>query len=294
MFHGEHMSTATRHDKLQRLKLLKQKQAELLQLQAQEEQRNRIYFFNPLESSRRDFKYQDEIIEGFHAGKKICVWTAPNKVGKTVVGSVITPSWALGFEPWHRLPDGTLRPSSLGIKPPVRIRITGENWENHLGETIIPELKKWIPENMCRITKNNLGYESFFEFPNGSTFELMTYKQDISVFESWLGHGWWADEPPPRPIFTGMSRGLFYYGGKALLTMTPLKEAWIYDDLILSERPDVFNNSDTNLWDNPQIYDHDMKILKDCGLTEGEALEFMKKQITFTWGNADEPAPGLS
>ncbi len=41
----------------------------------------------------------------------------------------------------------------------------------------------------------------------------------------------WYDEPPPRPHYIATSRGLIDNNGWSIFTLTPLKEAWIMDEL---------------------------------------------------------------
>lgn len=207
----------------------------------------------------------------------------------TTIGACLVHSWANGYEPWNpvldtfegavRVGDRFFMPSSLGIKPPVDIRITGEDWEQHLACVIVPELKKWAREDEYEVKKNNVGVEATWRHKaTGSTLGLMTYKQDPDLYESWLGHGWWPDEPPPEPIWSGMSRGLFITGGKVFMSMTPLKEPWIYDDLIMSMRPDIKIIEDVSLWDCPHLYNDDLNTLMKCGFTKEEAEKFLSVQ----------------
>ncbi len=250
---------------------------------------NLTYFFEPLASSRRDNPYQQNIIDFFHAGKKIVVAPVSNKVGKTAVSSNIIISWCMGYEPWSRVPRGTtdavevdgefFRASSLGKSPPVRIRVTGEDWTHSIGQTIIPELIKWAPKGAYTTRKNSQGVEYLWKWHNGSTIEIMTHDQDVKLFESWLGDGWWPDEPPPYPIWSAMARGLFMTGGKVLMPTTPLKEAWVLDELVLSGRPDVGVIDDVNVWDNPMLYDHDTEELKKTGLSDDNIEAYFKESM---------------
>jgi hypothetical protein len=255
---------------------------------------NKIYFFKPLESSRRNMPYQTRLIDSFHKGNNIVVMPAPNKIGKSACSACIVISWCLGYEPWTRMAPNApnaveingewFRESGLGRMPsksnPVKIRITGEDWTHSIGQTIVPELKKWAPEGQYSTRKNSQGIEFLWDWNNGAaSLELMTHDQDMKLFESWIGDGWWADEPPPHPIWSAMSRGLFMRNGKVLMPTTPLREAWILDELVLAGRPDVAVIDGLNLWDNPLLYDHDMKVLTDAGVPESAATEFFDISI---------------
>jgi hypothetical protein len=190
---------------------------------------------------------------------------APNKIGKTFWASAIFVSWALGYQPW----DG--QPSTLGIKPPVDLRITGEDFRHHLGRTVVPALEHWAPEGSYTTKKNSHSVKYLWEFKNGSVIELMTHDQDISLFESWMGHGWWPDEPPKQNIFTGMSRGLFSKGGKVLIPVTPLKEDWMLDDLVLSGRRDVGLLDGLTILDNDVLFNEDVAFLSQ--FLDGQQIE---------------------
>jgi hypothetical protein len=216
---------------------------------------------------------------------------APNKIGKTGVAANVLVSWALGYEPWNpvnkdhpkavRVGEEYFHESSLGKAPPVRIRITGEDWTFSVGQVIVPELKKWAPKGTYETRKNSQGVEYFWKWFNGSTFEIMTHDQDVRLFESWLGDGWVADEPPPYNIWSAMSRGLFSTGGKVLMLTTPLRQPWVLDELVLSGRPDVGIIDDLNIWDNPVLYQHDIDVLTEHGLSEAQIEEFMQASMLF-------------
>lgn len=292
--------TPSRQDVLKRLaEINRLKQSKLAAIERTKRQFG-IYFYKPLASSCRDNPYQKEITEPFHRGKRINIVPSPNKMGKTVGAVATVASWTFGFEPWNRLPEGHpeavehnggfFRRSSLGHMPnpsnPIAIRITGEDWEHHMNKVVVPELKKWIPAGMYETRKNHMGVEAFWEIKTGATLELMTHSQDDDLFEAWYGHAWWSDEPPKQSIYGAMSRGLMLSKGKTLMTMTPLKEAWVLDDLILSGRPEINVVQDVMLWDNPLLYDHDYKVLQDAGLSHKEIVEFFNRQIRWAWGDA--------
>lgn len=265
-----------------RLKLLKKK-AEIEEVIALEEmlkKKNLISMFEP-------YEYQQKALDMFHSGKNVVVMPCSNKVGKTAFLACLGLSWCLGYEPWNEIPESDFSvrvgdkfymPSSLGIMPPVRLRVTGEDWEKHVALTLLPEFKKWAHDETYTTKKNNMSIEALWEFKNGSSFDVMTYRQPLEQFEGWLGHGWLADEPPPQEIWSAMSRGLFTLGGKVFLSMTPLSEAWVLDELVLSNRPDVGTILDICIWDNPELYKHDKNVLVKVGFSEDGAVEWLEKQ----------------
>jgi len=243
------------------------------------------------------------------ARNTITVIPAPNKIGKTASSLCIMFSWLLGYEPWFRVGedfpgavhDGGFfyRPSSLGIKPPVRIRLTGEDWDSHFGTSLIPEMNKWMvmPVNynpdeidcgkyvspwLKSAPKKTKDVPRLFEFKNGSILDLMTYKQDIKLFESWKGDGWVADEPPTQEIFESTSaRGLFLSQGKELLAITPLSNPWILDELILSGRKDIGVMDGLTILDNEDVVREDTAVLKDAGLSAVEIEQYFQMLIAY-------------
>ncbi len=241
------------------------------------------------------YRYQQEVVDAFRQGFKIVVMPISNKVGKSRIGAALVHSWALGYEPWTRqyepfegavkIHDSYYRPSSLGIMPPVDITITGEDWAEHVGKTLVPELKRFAigPVNSkdgeWEVRKNQAGAESDWRHkPTGSTFSIRTYRQDPDLFESFKGHAWWPDEPPTEAIWSGMSRALFMTGGKVFMSMTPIKEAWVFDDLVYAQRADVKTIQNITLWDAPHLYDHDHDVLKRAGLNERQIVDFFALQ----------------
>lgn len=213
-----------------------------------------------------------------------------NKIGKSALGVNTVISWELGYEPWSPVdesdPDAVLvdgsyfRKSSLGIKPPVKIIIVGEDWKLHIGQTIVPELKKWLPKGSYTTKKNEQGVEYIWDFNNGSQFVIMCYTQDSDLFESFRAQGAWEDEPPARDKHMALSRGLLLDGGKTLMTLTPLKEAWILDDIVLSGREDIGVIAGLKITENPILCKDEMNVLKELGLVDEEQrLEYFRRLL---------------
>jgi hypothetical protein len=207
-----------------------------------------------------------------------------NKIGKTACVINILISWLLGYEPWHSCdkddPEAVgqfgyyYRRSSLGIKPPVNLILTGEDWKLHVGRVLVPELKKWAPIGWYQTKKNEQGVEYYWEWNNKSTLTIMSYTQDDDLFESFRAQGVVMDEPPPQTKYAAMSRGLLLDCGKTLLSLTPLKEAWILDEIVLSGRRDIGIVDGLNITDNPDLYKSDLAVLGDMGLNNEQKQAF--------------------
>ncbi len=207
-----------------------------------------------------------------------------NKIGKSCLTVNVLISWLLGYEPWSPAekddPDAVLeygqyyRRSSLGIKPPVNLIMTGEDWKLHIGRVLVPELKKWAPQGWYETKKNEQGTDYYWLWNNKSTLTIMSYSQDDDLFESFRAQGVVMDEPPPKTKYAAMSRGVLLDCGKTLMSLTPLKEAWILDEIVLSGRRDIGIVDGLNITDNPDLYQSDLKLLGEMGLSEPQKKTF--------------------
>lgn len=239
--------------------------------------KNLVFFWKP-------YAWQQRLLDIIRT-KNTTAAVASNKIGKSAAGANIVISWALGYEPWQYVDKDEpgavnvngiyYRQSSLGIKPPVTIIITGEDWKAHLGRVIVPELKKWSPEGWYTTKRNEQGVEYHWEWFNKSTFVLMCYSQDDDLFESFRAQGAWEDEPPPKSKHVALSRGLLLDNGKTFLSLTPLKEAWILDDIVLSGRRDVGVIDNLSLADNPDLLNGEKKTLRELGLNDQQIKDYM-------------------
>ena len=239
--------------------------------------KNGVFFWKP-------YPWQERALEVVRGNNTTAI-CASNKIGKTAGCSNIVISWALGYEPWKYVSKDEpgavevngcfYRQSSLGIKPPVDIIITGEDWKAHLGRTIVTELKKWSPEGWYTTKKNEQGVEYLWEWYNKSKFILMCYTQDDDLFESFRAQGAWEDEPPPKSKHVALSRGLLLDNGKTMMSLTPIKEAWILDDIVLSGRRDVGVVQNLMITDNPDLLLSDTTILAGMGLDRRQVNEYL-------------------
>lgn len=110
----------------------------------------------------------------------------------------------------------------------------------------IGELCKWHnfePEKQFH--KRGKPYTSQITFPNGSEIVFMAHGQEALAFESIEADYLIMDEPPPRPIYVALIRGLRKPGRKpwVLLVGTPISCSWMRQEILepwqRGERPDV-------------------------------------------------------
>jgi len=177
--------------------------------------------------------------------KKVIIFQGSNRSGKTTWLITTLVSLLLGEFPWSK--------EATRFKSPIRARLFGEDWLHHIGQVIIPKLKEWVPlDHLAHTKKNNQGIEYLWYFKNGSILEIMTYEQATEQVEGWSGHVVAADEPMPRDKYIACKRGLVDYDGIFLMSFTPLKEPWIYDELITKGDPAVAAYG-VNITENPYL-----------------------------------------
>jgi len=170
----------------------------------------------------------------------IKMFQGANKTGKSTSTVIEAISHCLGCRPFLDKFDADYKTQ---FKPPIKIRIVGEDFAKHIGGVIVPILFEWIPRSEFTFRegnpkKNQQGIPVSWTFNNGSTIELLSYEQDVSIFEGWDGHIVLFDEPPPHDIYIACKRGLVVKSGICMFSMTPLKEPWIYDQIVLRSETD--------------------------------------------------------
>lgn len=193
-----------------------------------------------LEEREKNFKIlyfapQEYQLPFFRSQKKLRLVTGSNQCGKTLCGVVEEIQLSLGIHPYRKLPV------------PNRGRTFATDLKNGIGEIIQKVYEEYAPRSEVKNTKRYPGGEmSKIFYRNGSTVDFRSYEQDPKLSEGWQGDWSHFDEPPPRPHYIATMRGLMRKKGFAWMTLTPLTEPWIYDDIFLQagegdDKPDVFN-----------------------------------------------------
>lgn len=155
----------------------------------------------------------------------VSLFSAANGVGKTATGVNILANmfWPCG-NPYFQQPMFTDYPFPL-----KKGRIVSDS--TTIAEAIIPEMKKWFPNDKYVTSKKGKNYEYNWKTNTGFDFDLMTYNQSLSEFES-VNLSWaYFDEPPPEAIYKAtVSR--MRRGGFIFIAATPLMgSAWMYDKI---------------------------------------------------------------
>lgn len=186
-----------------------------------------------------------------------------NRWGKSTC-SVIEAIWfCLGIHPYKQM------------RLPVKGKLYADSYPMVM-ENIKLKLDHWLPKKYLNkerpFINNQQGMLVGVNFANGSILKIGSYDQEMRKAE---GSDWdfiGFDEPPPRELYVANLRGLVDSGGIMWFSMTPLSEAWIYDDLwmpgMMGEKKHIKCFRGTSS-DNPHINKRSLEIF-ESELTEEE------------------------
>lgn len=157
--------------------------------------------------------------------KRITAFIAANKIGKTTAG--------------------VFKMAPIALEGGKVCRIVGSlGFERGVRDTIYPELMKWFPPSRILKQKPNsqgiitriniLGYNG-----KESVISFMSGDQDDMAFEGDITDAVWIDEPCKKAIYTACLRSLLVKNGPLFFTLTPLSEPWIYNEIFLSNDPEI-------------------------------------------------------
>jgi phage terminase large subunit-like protein len=211
--------------------------------------------------------------EPFHRSPaRIRILLGGNRGGKTTAGGCEAIAHSLGFRPWLEESDPFYRVLNAEGDPiavPNVGTVLGESYKVSIERAIWPTLSEWLPPGLIsKIGRSQQGAVDKIVYSNGSSVNFMTYNQNPKEFEAFKAHWSWYDEPPPHPIFVANERSLVDYSGRSWFTLTPVRQPWIWEDLVgnadESDTVDVFTMS---AWDNPHVprasLEHYFSSIKD-------------------------------
>lgn len=202
--------------------------------------------------------------------KALHVSTAPcraifggNRSGKTTSGGMEFLYHMTGVYPeWY--------PQDMRFSGAIKGRIIARDFQKGVGEVINPFLEEWLDMSLvAKRVKNPMGIVVKWVLKNGSQFDILTHEQDVEQFEGWKGHIAWFDEPPPRDRYIATLRGLVDFSGRHWLTLTPLTQPWIYDDIYLKHDNEKIFVVTVNIRDNEHLSEEAIKDFEGS-LTEEE------------------------
>lgn len=141
--------------------------------------------------------------------------------------------------------SGAIKTLRFALQGGKTCRIIGSlGFEKGIRDIIYPELKKWCPpRRLIKEKTNSMGIVTRMEIMgyNGKTSVLscMSGDQDDLAFEGDIIDMAWIDEPCRKAIYSATLRGLLMTNGPLFFTLTPLAEPWIYNDVFLSDDPEI-------------------------------------------------------
>lgn len=161
-------------------------------------------------------------------------------------------------------------PQDKKLKGCIKGRIVAKDFQKGVGEVIVPFLEEWLDMSLVRKkTRNPIGVPVKWELKNGNQFDILTHEQNTEQFEGWKGHIAWFDEPPPRDKYIATLRGLVDFSGRNWLTLTPLTQPWIYDEIFTNANGNDIHVVTTDMRDNPHLSEAAIKEF-ESKLTEEE------------------------
>ena len=184
----------------------------------------------------------------FHRSKaRIREIDGGNRSGKSTALTNECVAHMLGYRPWLQPKDSDYK---VNVALPSKGLLVGESFGEQVKKVLVPKLlgdpEKGVPgaiptPEVLRTKCNPQGVITEIVTRNGSMLHLQSYDQPVELFES-SDHDYAAlDEPPPRPIWIAIQRGLTDRRGRTWLAMTPLSEPWIYDEIRTLPDMELFN-----------------------------------------------------
>ena len=157
-----------------------------------------------------------------------------HNTGKTRIGICEDLAHSMGFRPWLDEKDPDYK---INIRVPNHGLVGCETMAQSVEAKIRPEFEALIPAHCAPVYKNDttgalksitLQYD-YLGRACGSVIHIRSYNQPADSFRGIDPHWNHWDEPPPRDILIASERGKVVTNAPSWFTMTPLKEAYIYD-----------------------------------------------------------------
>lgn len=217
-------------------------------------------------------------LKACHASRaRLRIVSGGNRSGKSHFNVAEGAAYALGYRPWVLrelglpIPEKPWdRPSSLpqealcftvaGVRipvPNVGFMVTGQSMKKGIGETVYPKLRQLLGSFIVKEHMSHAGVPADVTLKNGSRIVFGSAEQSTLAFES-TNYAWTAiDEPIPRRVYVGISRGSIDQFAPIWMTFTPIGPwaAWIFRELyanadLTKKQCERFNLS---IYDNPYL-----------------------------------------
>jgi phage terminase large subunit-like protein len=174
---------------------------------------------------------------------KTRLFEAGNQGGKTTIGVAEDIAHAMGFRPWLDKSDPDYK---ISVKVPnqgiVGCEVAGQVLKANIEPLFLKFIPKYCDPKIDRYSDGSIKSLTLtYDYEGnwcGSTIHFRSYVQPADSYEGIVVDWLHWDEPPPRSILNAAERGKMSTNAPSWLTMTPLKEPYIYDIFTLK----AFNN----------------------------------------------------
>jgi len=202
-----------------------------------------LYFYQP----------NSKVVPFHKARARVRILSGGNRSGKSEANVAEAGSYALGYRPWvlrelglpfpnhpwerpDSLPEEAICFNGLGIRVPVPNSIfvvTGQSMKKGIGETLYPKFKKLLGPFIIDEHMSHAGVPADLVLRNGSRIVFGSAEQGPQAFESTEYTFNAIDEPIPRRVYTGISRGAIDQYAPVIMTFTPIGpwSGWLFKDL---------------------------------------------------------------
>lgn len=222
-----------------------------------------------------------------------------NRFGKSTIGVVEDCCWLLGERPFF--PKGhPLRRAGIPLRG-VKGVVIGEDWDKVreiFTEDKNPDMPgKFFdflpPSKIVDQHRNAIGVIDMIVVENDidgrkrrSTVFFETVRTFVTSPKSVESSDWdfiHCDEPLPKAMWTGMSRGLIDRGGFSWWLLTPLSEPWMYMEMLdqSAKAPNLYWFFEATMDDNPLLSDEDKQLYLDQLTVEERECRRLGKPLAF-------------
>lgn len=217
-------------------------------------------------------------LKAFHASaSRVRIVSGGNRSGKSHVGCAEVAAFALGYRPWilrelglpipakpwerpTDLPPAALCFNCAGVRvsiPNTIFVVTGQSLKKGIGETVYPKLRQLLGSLIVKEHMSHAGVPADLILRNGSRIVFGSAEQGNLAFESTNYTANYIDEPVPRRVYVGISRGSIDQYAPIWMTFTPIgpHAAWIFRELYTNKDLTSVQCSRHNLsiYDNPYL-----------------------------------------
>jgi phage terminase large subunit-like protein len=184
-----------------------------------------------------------------------------NRAGKTQLGAMLAVAFAAGRQEWWVQQWAALNNIPLDLLPPQPSTVISSGLSyNDSVEYIRPKLNAYLPQG-CKYRNWAGAGRSVVTLPNGGRIIAMSADAGREKYQGMGGRGLraislvWLDEEHPKEIFEEclLRCADTPYGGRILLTMTPLKGlTWTHESFV-EKTLDGFGAVQISGLDNPFV-----------------------------------------